>query len=100
MLLQTKNFDHFEQGDASFLFSPNNIQSDVSFLFSSGKCMKWVVVAPIPRRFKKVTFSFNRCSDNCFPMRDFAEIWGNASDHDINNFFCWRRKKYAPEFSS
>jgi hypothetical protein len=25
-------------------------------------------------------------------MRDFAEIWGNASDHATNNFsFCWRK---------
>jgi hypothetical protein len=27
----------------------------------------------------------DRCSGNCFPMRDFAEIWGNTSDHDTNN---------------
>jgi hypothetical protein len=25
-------------------------------------------------------------------MRDFAEIWGNASNHDINNFSSWWKK--------
>jgi hypothetical protein len=33
-----------------------------------------------------------RWSDNCFPMRNFAEIWGNSSDHDTNNLsFGWRK---------
>jgi hypothetical protein len=40
-----------------------------------------------------------RCSDNCFPMRDLAEIWANASDHDIKNFSSWW-KKSPPELSS
>jgi hypothetical protein len=34
----------------------------------------------------------NRCSDNCFSMRDLAEIWANALDHDINNFSSWWNK--------
>jgi hypothetical protein len=25
-------------------------------------------------------------------MRDFAEIWANASYHDIKNFFSWWKK--------
>jgi hypothetical protein len=32
-------------------------------------------------------------------MRDFAEIWGNASDHEMNNLSSWG-KKSAPDFSS
>jgi hypothetical protein len=31
-------------------------------------------------------------------MRDFAEIWGNASDHDANNFSFWWRKILAGVF--
>jgi hypothetical protein len=31
-------------------------------------------------------------------MRDFAEIWGNASDHDINNFSAWWKKIRAGIF--
>jgi hypothetical protein len=34
----------------------------------------------------------DRYRDNCFPMRGFADIWGNASDHDINNFSSWWKK--------
>jgi hypothetical protein len=40
----------------------------------------------------------NRCSDNCFPMRDFAGIWGNASDHEMNNLSSWRKKIRAGLF--
>jgi hypothetical protein len=31
-------------------------------------------------------------------MRDFAEIWGNASDHAINNFSSWWKKIRAGIF--
>jgi hypothetical protein len=40
----------------------------------------------------------DRCSDNCFPMRYFAEIWGNASDNHSNNFLFWWRKIRAGVF--
>jgi hypothetical protein len=32
-------------------------------------------------------------------MRDFAEIWRNASDHDINNFSSWWKKIRAGIFA-
>jgi hypothetical protein len=33
-------------------------------------------------------------------MRDFAEIWGNASDHDIHNFSFWWTKIPAGVFEA
>jgi hypothetical protein len=38
-----------------------------------------------------------RCRGTWFPMRDFAETWGNASDHDAHDFV-FKPRKIRPLF--
>jgi hypothetical protein len=52
-------------------------------------------MGPIPLRqsiqVKRMFCSWERCSDSCLPMVNFAEIWANDLDHD-DNYFMFERE--------